>query len=205
MADNPTQFKLTWYESPAAGRLALVTMDNGGDHTKPNVFGEAAIRSLHATLDEIAAQPDTKGLLLTGKPFIFAVGADISTFEGVTEEVAREGARGGHEAFTRLSALPFPTLAAINGACIGGGLEIALHCDYRTLSTAAAPIAFSEVFLSIFPAWGGTQLAPRLIGGPKALQVIVHNALNTNRMLKAREAFELGFADRLIPAVDFLD
>ena len=205
MADMHTEFKLTWYESPAAGRLAIVTMDNGGDHTKPNVFSAEAIASLHATLDAVAEQRDTKGLLLTGKPFIFAVGADTTTFVGVTEEAAREGAAGGHEAFKRLMELPFPTLAAINGACIGGGLEIALHCDYRTLSTAAAPIAFSEVFLSIFPAWGGTQLAPRLIGGANALQVIVHNALNTNKMLRAPQAFELGLADRLIPAVEFFD
>ena len=205
MADHTTQFTLTWYHAPSAGRLAIVTMDNGGDHTKPNVFGAEALASLHAMLDEVTAQADTKGLLLTGKPFIFAVGADTTTFEGVTEDEARVGAAAGHEAFKRLADLPFPTLAAINGACIGGGLEIALHCDYRTLSTAAAPIAFSEVFLSIFPAWGGTQLAPRLIGGPSALQVIVHNALNNNTMLRAQQAFELGLADRLIPAVDFLD
>jgi 3-hydroxyacyl-CoA dehydrogenase/enoyl-CoA hydratase/carnithine racemase len=198
-----TEFKLSWYDSPHAGRLALVTMDNGEDYRKPNTIGEGAIASLNATLDEVEGASDCKGLLLTGKPFIFAVGADINMFEGVTPELVLEGTEVGQAAFRRLAALPVPTLAAINGAAIGGGLEIALHCDYRTLSESAFPVAFSEVFLSIFPGWGGTQLTPRLIGAEAALQVIVHNALNTNRMLKAPEAYELGFADRLIPSVDF--
>jgi 3-hydroxyacyl-CoA dehydrogenase/enoyl-CoA hydratase/carnithine racemase len=129
----------------------------------------------------------------------------VDMFSGATEEPVREGVARGHAAFRRLAALPFPTLAAINGAAIGGGLEIALHCDYRSLSTSAAPIAFSEVFLSIFPGWGGTQLTPRLIGAEKALQVIVHNALNMNKMLKAKQAYELGFADRLYESVEFFD
>ncbi len=208
MSDNEiyTRFKLQWFESPRAGRLALVTMDNGEDHRKPNTFGRKALESLHATLDEVEAADDCKGLLLTGKPFIFAVGADLNEFAHVdTPEKGRAASSGGHEAFLRLHRLPFPTLAAINGAALGGGLEIALACDYRTLSTGAAPIAFSEVFLSILPGWGGTQLAPRLIGAPNALQVIIHNPLNQNRMLKPKEAFELGLADRLIASVDFMD
>jgi 3-hydroxyacyl-CoA dehydrogenase/enoyl-CoA hydratase/carnithine racemase len=204
MSDE-AQFKVRWYQSPAAGRLALVTMDNGHDHTRPTVFGAQALASLHAALDEVETQGDTKGLLLTGKPFIFAVGADVKSFSGATEELARMGGQAGHQAFLRIKDLPFPTLAAINGACMGGGLEIALHCDYRTLSTSAAAIAFPEVFLGILPAWGGTQLAPRLIGIGKALDVIVVNALNNNRVLKPQQAVQLGLADRLIPAVDFLD
>jgi 3-hydroxyacyl-CoA dehydrogenase/enoyl-CoA hydratase/carnithine racemase len=197
-----TEFKVTYADS-RGGRIAVVTMDNGHDHTKPNTFGEGALRSLDAALDEVEGQADVKGLLLTGKHFIFAVGADLNSFEGATPELALEGAQRGHAAFRRLADLPFPTLAAINGACMGGGLEIALHCDHRTLSSAAAAIAFPEVFLSILPGWGGTQRTPRLIGGEKALQVIVHNALNNNAVLKPQQAFELGFADRLLPSVSF--
>jgi 3-hydroxyacyl-CoA dehydrogenase/enoyl-CoA hydratase/carnithine racemase len=200
-----TEFKLTWFPSSTAGRLALLTMDNGADYTKPNTFGAGALASLHAALDAVEAQTDTKGLLLTGKPFIFAVGADLDSFAGADAGFAREGARRGHEAFARLRDVPFPTLAAINGACMGGGLEIALHCDYRAVSSAAAALAFPEVFLSILPAWGGTQLTPRLVGASNALQVILHNALNSNATLKPRQAFELGLADRLLPAVDFLE
>jgi 3-hydroxyacyl-CoA dehydrogenase/enoyl-CoA hydratase/carnithine racemase len=205
MADIQTTFKLQYFTAPKAGRIALMTMDNGYDYTRPNVFGEGALASLSEALDELEAQEDVKGLLLTGKQFIFAVGADTSEFEGIAPDRVREGIETGHALFSRIQQLPYPTLAAINGACMGGGLEIALHCDYRTVSTGAAAIAFPEVFLSILPGWGGTQLAPQLIGGPKALELIVTNALNQNRMLKPAQAFELGLADRLIDSVGFLD
>ena len=200
-----TRFKVIYHDARAAGRLALVTMDNGADHTKPTTFGREAMDSLETALDKIDSAGDVNGLLITGKHFVFAVGADLESFSGADEAFARESGRRGHDLFGRLRDLGIPTLAAINGACMGGGLEIALHCDYRSLSSAAAPIAFPEVFLSIVPAWGGTQTAPRVVGARNALQVIVHNALNNNRTLKAEQAFKLGFADRLIPAVDFLD
>lgn len=200
-----TEFKVTYFDSAKAGRLAIVTMDNGHDYTRPNTFGPGAVASLHAACDELAAQDDLKGVLLTGKQFIFAVGADLNTFAGVTPEFAREGGKGGHEAFLRLRDLPVPTVAAINGACMGGGFEIALHCDYRTLSRGAAALAFPEVFLSIFPAWGGTQLAPLVAGVDNALKAIVVNPLNQNKMLKPAEAFEMGFADRLYDSVNFLE
>ncbi|MFA9446825.1 3-hydroxyacyl-CoA dehydrogenase NAD-binding domain-containing protein [Egicoccus sp. AB-alg6-2] len=203
--DVHTRFKLTYTDAPRAGRLAILTMDNGRDYTKPNTFGAQALQSLSAALDELATQTDVKGLLLTGKPFIFAVGADLTQFAGMDAEGARAGGEGGHEVFARLMALPFPTLAAINGACMGGGLEIALHCDYRTVSTGAAAIAFPEVFLSIVPGWGGTQLAPRIVGAQNAVDAIVVNALDNNKMMKPKEAFERGFADRLIDSAVFLD
>ena len=200
-----TEFKVTWFDSARAGRLAIVTMDNGHDYTRPSTFGPGAIASLHAAVDQIESQSDVKGVLLTGKQFIFAVGADLNTFEGATPEMGRMGGEGGHQAFLRLKNLPVPTVAAINGACMGGGFEIALHCGYRTLSRGAAAIAFPEVFLSIFPAWGGTQLAPVVAGAENALKAIVFNALNQNKMLKPAEAFEMGYADRLFDSVNFLE
>ena len=200
-----TQFKLTYHDSPKAGRLALLTMDNGADHTKPTTFGAAALSSLEAALEELSTQPDLKGLLLTGKPFVFAAGADLDEFVSASPEFAREASQRGHQLFSRLRDLPFVTLAAINGACMGGGLEIALHCDYRTVSGAASAIAFPEVFLSIIPAWGGTQLAPRIAGAANALRAIVGNPLSNNRMMRPADALRLGLVDRLIPAVDFLE
>ncbi|HEX2029547.1 MAG TPA: enoyl-CoA hydratase/isomerase family protein, partial [Nitriliruptorales bacterium] len=206
MADDVfTRFHVRYYDSRRAGRLALVTMDNGADHTRPTVFDQRALASLGDALDEIEGQGDVKGLLLTGKPFVFVAGADLTRFEGADEAFAREAVRTGQGVFRRLRALPFPTVAAINGACLGGGLEIALHCDVRTLSRSAGPIAFPEVFLSILPAWGGTQIAPRVIGAQRALQVIVHNALDNNRMLRALQAFELGLADELLEPVDVFE
>jgi 3-hydroxyacyl-CoA dehydrogenase/enoyl-CoA hydratase/carnithine racemase len=116
-----------------------------------------------------------------------------------------EGSRAGHELFGRIRALPYPTLAAINGACLGGGVELALHCDARTISTAVRHFACPECFLGIVPAWGGTQLIPRLVGVEAAVKFIVANPMRQNRMLKGPEAFELGFADRLLEPAEFVD
>ena len=99
---------------------------------------------------------------------------------------AIEGSRAGHELFGRIRALPFPTVAAINGACLGGGVELALHCDARTISTAVRHFACPECFLGIIPAWGGTQLVPRLVGAETAVKFIVANPMRQNRMLTAR-------------------
>ncbi|MEX0674318.1 MAG: 3-hydroxyacyl-CoA dehydrogenase NAD-binding domain-containing protein [Gaiellaceae bacterium] len=187
-----------------AGDLALVTIDNGEDWTKPTTLGPEALESLARLLDELESGA-WAGLVLTGKPFVFCVGADIDQFPDVTPERAREGSRAGHELFGRLAALPFPTLAAINGACLGGGLEFALHCDFRTISTAVRHFGCPEVFLGLFPAWGGTQVVPRLVGPETAVKVLVDNPLAQNRMLDGKTAFELGFADALLEPVEFLD
>jgi 3-hydroxyacyl-CoA dehydrogenase/enoyl-CoA hydratase/carnithine racemase len=194
-----TEFKVT-----RAGNLALVTIDNGEDWRKPTFFGEAALRSLEAALDELE-RGDFAAAVITGKPFFFGAGADITEFPEITRERAIEGSRAGHELFGRLRALPFPTVAAVNGACLGGGLEVALHCTARTVSTAVRHIGFPEVFLGLFPAWGGTQLLPRLIGPAGAVKVIVSNPLRQNRLLGGADAAELGIADRLLGPVEFLD
>jgi 3-hydroxyacyl-CoA dehydrogenase/enoyl-CoA hydratase/carnithine racemase len=204
VSDVFTRFQLTYADRPV-GRIAILTMDNGADHTKPNVFDERALGSLRDALDELESASDVRGLLLTGKPFIFAVGADLTEFTGMDEARARAAGVAGHQQFARLQALPFPTVAAINGACMGGGLEIALHCDARTLSTGAQVLAFPEVFLSILPAWGGTQLAPGIVGAKDAIETIVVNPLNTNRTMKPEEAFARGYADRFYDSASFLD
>src|SRR5690242_580967 len=118
---------------------------------------------------------------------------------------AREGSRTGHELFGRIRNLPYPTLAAINGACLGGGVELALHCDARTISTAVRHFACPECFLGIVPAWGGTQLIPRLVGVETAVKFIVTNPMRQNRMLTGPQAFEAGFAERLHEPAEFVD
>ena len=194
-----TEFKLT-----RVGDVALVTIDNGADWTKPTFFGEEAMRSLERALDALESG-DYRAAVITGKPFFFAAGADITEFPDIKRERAVEGARSGHELFGRLSTLPFPTVAAINGACLGGGVELALHCTARTISSGVRHFAFPEVFLGLFPAWGGTQLLPRLVGPEGAIKVIVSNPLRQNRMLKAVDVAELGIADRLLEPVEFVD
>jgi 3-hydroxyacyl-CoA dehydrogenase/enoyl-CoA hydratase/carnithine racemase len=198
-----TEFRLQRVETDR-GLLALLTMDNGEDWQKPTTLGRVAFETLARALDEIEAG-EWAAAVITGKPFVFCAGADIDEFPGVTADQAREGSRAGHELFGRIAALPFPVVAAINGACLGGGVELALHCSHRTISTAVRHFACPEVFLGIIPAWGGTQLVPRLVGAAAAVEFIVANPLRQNRMLDARSAFDRGFADRLLGAVEFLD
>ncbi len=203
MADPVTRFYLR--ETPTrVGRIALVTIDNGADWRKPNTFGEEALRSLDATLTELETG-GWAGMVLTGKPHVFAAGADIQMFAGVTPERAREGGGAGHELFARIRTLPYPTLAAVNGACLGGGMEIALHCDVRAVSRSVRHIGFPEVFLGLFPAWGGTQLVPRLVGAEAAIRLIVDNPLKQNRLIDAAEAHRLGLVEHLLESVEFLD
>jgi 3-hydroxyacyl-CoA dehydrogenase/enoyl-CoA hydratase/carnithine racemase len=200
---SPTLFKLQRIETQL-GPLALVTMDNGEDWRRPSTFGEDALRSLDEALSEIEAG-EWAGLVLTGKPFVFAVGADIDEFGEITPERAREGGEAGHQLFGRIRDLPFPTLAAINGAALGGGVEIALHCDFRTISSSVRHFACPEVFLGLIPGWGGTQLVPRLVGAEEAVRFIVESPLRQNRMLTGPQAFEQGFADALLEPVELLD
>jgi 3-hydroxyacyl-CoA dehydrogenase/enoyl-CoA hydratase/carnithine racemase len=203
VANAPTQFKLQKVFTHV-GPIALVTMDNGEDWQKPNTFGEAALRSLEGVLDQLRAR-DWRGLLLTGKPFVFAVGADIGEFGEITPDRARLGGQAGHELFGRIRDLPFMTVAAINGAALGGGVEVALHCDYRTIASSVRHFACPEVFLGLIPGWGGTQLVPQLVGAEGAVRFIVENPLRQNRMLNAQQALDAGFADALFEPVEFLD
>ena len=199
-----TEFKLQVVTRPE-GRVALVTVDNGEDYTKPTVFGRSALESGLRLVTELESG-DWLGVVVTGKPFVFAVGADLNEFPKIrSREEAIAGSRAGQELFGRIRALPCPTLAAINGACLGGGVELALHCDYRTISSAVRHFAFPECFLGIFPAWGGTQLTPRLVGAKTAVKFVVQNPMRQNKMLKAAEAVELGLADRLLEPAEFLD
>ena len=201
-----------------AGVLALITLDNGHDHTKPNTFGPRGLLSLSAALDAIearAAAGEIAAVGVTGKPFILAAGADLdgaaaaTAGPGLDPAQARERALGiaslGHAVFRRLGELPVPSFAFINGVALGGGLEIALHCTYRTISAGVPMVAFPECFLGLVPGWGGTYLLPRLIGPARALKLIIENPLSQNKMLRGPEAFELGIADAMFEPADFLE
>jgi 3-hydroxyacyl-CoA dehydrogenase/enoyl-CoA hydratase/carnithine racemase len=189
-----------------AGTLALITLDNGFDHTKPTTFGPQSLLNLDAAIDEATAREDIVGIAVTGKPFIFAVGADLKVMQvGGTLEQAKEYFALGHRVFRKFKDSRVPTFAFVNGAVLGGGLELALHCTYRTISSGVPALAFPEVFLGLVPGWGGSQLLPNLIGADAAVTVIVENALNQNRMLKGPQAAKLGIADAMFEPADFLE
>ncbi len=195
-----------------AGTMALITLDNGHDHTRPNTFGPAGLIALRDALDEVAGRvtPDAgerriAAVGVTGKPFIFAAGADLAVpaLIGSRDEALTVG-RLGHDVFRRLGELSVPSFAFVNGAALGGGLELALHCTYRTISSGVTAVAFPECFLGLLPGWGGTYLLPRLIGPEPALKVIIENPLAQNRMLDGSQAFSLGIADAMFSPADFL-
>jgi len=191
---------------PGLGKpVALITIDNGFDHTRPSTFGPQSLVSLNAAFDAAVAA-DPAAIAVTGKPFIFAVGADLSGVEQIADRsLALDIAQTGHDVFRRFTESSIPTFAFVNGAVMGGGLELALSCHYRTLSENTAAIALPEVFLGLFPGWGGTQLLPNLIGPDAAVTVIFENALSQNRMLKPKQAAELGITDVLLGSADYLE
>lgn len=186
------------------GSLALITLDNGLDFNRPNTFGLKSLQSLDVAITEALSRKPS-AIAITGKPYIFAAGADLS---GLAHLASRQQALAigklGHDVFRRLGETDIPTFAFINGLALGGGLEVGLHCNYRTLATTALS-GLPEVFLGLVPGWGGATLLPKLIGPERAVQVIIVNPLNNNTMLKAKDALTLGVVDAVFEPADFLE
>jgi 3-hydroxyacyl-CoA dehydrogenase/enoyl-CoA hydratase/carnithine racemase len=186
------------------GSLALITLDNGLDFNRPNTFGLKSLQSLdQAIADALSRKP--AAIAVTGKPYIFAAGADLTALAHIsTRQQALAIGKLGHEVFRRLGESEVPTFAFINGLALGGGLEVGLHCNYRTMATTALS-GLPEVFLGLVPGWGGATLLPKLIGPERAVKVIVLNPLNNNTMLKAKDALEFGVVDAVFEPADFLE
>ena len=186
------------------GNLALITLDNGLDHTRPNTFGPRSLMALDAAITEALSRKPV-AIAITGKPFIFAAGADLSALSFITKrEQSLAIGKLGHDVFRRLNECGTPTFAFINGLALGGGLEVGLHCNYRTLATTALT-GLPEVFLGLVPGWGGATILPKLIGPERAVQVIMLNALNNNTMMKSKDALALGVVDAVYEPSDFLE
>ncbi len=188
----------------ATGKLALITIDNGLDHTRPTTLGPQSMRNINGAIDQALAMNPT-AIAVTGKPFILAAGADLSGISALTsKEDAATIIKYGHDAYAKLRTSKIPTFCFVNGLALGGGTELALSCQYRTIA-ATAFIGLPEVFIGLLPGWSGVTILPKMIGPTNAVKVIMQNALNNNTMLKAKEALELGIADELYAPVDFLE
>ena len=180
---------------------ALITLDNGFDHTKPNTFGPGGLASLDAAITEaLAGRPGVhRGhrqavhLLRRRRPHRHAAASAPAS-----RRWRSAGSATGSSPGLRDSTVP--TFAFVNGAAMGGGLELALHCHYRTLSAGVAALALPEVSLGLVPGWGGTQLLPNLIGIINAAQVIVQNPLKQNKMLRADAGPRAGHRGRAVRA-----
>lgn len=183
------------------GDLAIIWFDLPGE--KVNKFSSWVMVEFAGIVDQMAAAKDIHRIIVaSGKPTIFIAGADVSEFtRATTGELAREYTRFGQQTLHRFSKLRQVKVAAINGACMGGGCELALSCDYRVMSDAPkAQIGLPEVKLGIFPAWGGTTKLPRLIGLPAALDIILNG-----RTLDGRRAKRVGLVDEVVAAPILLD
>ncbi|MBC8645887.1 MAG: enoyl-CoA hydratase/isomerase family protein [Thermoanaerobaculia bacterium] len=178
--------------------LAVLTFDLPGE--KVNKFTRDVLAELSTLLVRLSREPRARALLIrSGKPDVFIAGADVKEFTRAKPEEAAEGARRGQAIFEQLAHLPYPTVAAINGICLGGGTELALACDYRLMSDAPkARIGLPEVRLGLFPAWGGCTRLPRLVGLQAALDLIL-----TGKQLDARRARKIGLVDEAVPAPIF--
>ncbi len=189
-----------------AGTMVLITLDNGLDHNRPNTFGPTSLRSLNDAIDAALARDDVAAIGVTGKPFILAAGADLSGLTGLRgRDDALLIARLGHAVFRKLGEAGVPTFGFINGLALGGGLEVALHCTYRTVQDSAPALGLPEVMLGLVPGWGGTWLLPNLAGAATAVKLVIENPLNQGKTLTGHAAFEAGLADAEFSGADFLE
>ncbi len=181
------------------------TLDNNGiatlcldlEDSAVNILSSEVLRALDAKFNELKKAEDIRLLQITSaKEGIFIAGADIAEIEDLRDEdEAYEKVREGQKILSQISTLPFPTLAVINGACLGGGLELALCCDYRLCTeNSATKIGLPEVNLGVLPGFGGTQRLKRLTGLSKALELILGG-----KILNGKKAEKLGVVDACVP------
>ncbi|MCW1883425.1 3-hydroxyacyl-CoA dehydrogenase NAD-binding domain-containing protein [Luteolibacter flavescens] len=176
------------------GTHGVLTFDR--ENSSANIFDRPALIELNEKLDALSAHPELEGLIIrSAKPAIFIAGADLNVLSKLQGDKLRDLIELGQATFEKLARLPYPTVAAIHGACVGGGYELALACDWRIASDASVTkIGLPETSLGIVPAWGGTTRLPRLIGLPAALPLILGG-----KILSAGAAKAKGLVDAVIP------
>jgi enoyl-CoA hydratase len=160
-----------------------------------NALSLNTLRELETAINNLTAQAEIKAILFTGTGDVFASGADIGELRSLVPHTAREFAVRGQRLFQRIAGAPQITVAAINGYCMGGALDLALACDVR-FASASAVFAHPGARLGIITGWGGTQRLPRLIGAARAIEMFA-----TARRLTSDEAYSYGLVDRVCGAV----
>ncbi|QTN32099.1 enoyl-CoA hydratase/isomerase family protein [Akkermansiaceae bacterium] len=173
---------------------AILVFDREG--SSANIFDSATLAELSERLDELTAQPEVTGLLIrSAKPHIFIAGADLNELSTARGEKLTRLIATGQTLFNRIADLPYPTVCAIHGACVGGGYELALACDWRVASDSQETvIGLPETQLGILPAWGGTTRLPDLLGLQDALPVILSGKIHSPELAKRK-----GLVDQTVP------
>jgi len=162
--------------------------------TGVNVLSRETCLALKQRIDDLSAEGDVRVWILTGSGRTFLAGADIRQMAQLDPDAARDFSRLGNGALTALAAAPAVTIAAVNGAALGGGCELAMACDLRVMAEGAR-IGLPETTLGVVPGWGGTQRLARLIGVGRAKEMIF-----TSRTLDADEALAVGLVNQAVPS-----
>ncbi len=184
-----------YFIAPDSAGIAELVIDL--PHEKVNKLSELVMNELDDLLDGDLKNPEIKALIIASrKPGVFIAGADIAEIEHIRDEAdAFEKSQRGQTIFSKLPALKFPTIAVIDGACLGGGLELALACTFRVVTDSAkTQLGLPEVNLGILPGWGGTQRLPRLVGLVQGLTMIL-----SGKPVSGSKAARMGLADALVP------
>ena len=156
-----------------------------------NPLSSPTLAALEHAFDESSARPGLKAVIITGADDVFASGADIRELRTLTPATAREFSERGQSLFQKIAEARLLTIAAVNGYCMGGGLDLALACRVR-VAAPSAQFAHPGARLGIITGWGGTQRLPRLVGTARALEFFL-----TARRVKAEEALRIGLVDRV--------
>jgi len=161
---------------------------------KLNAINATMLQELSEALDTTEKDTNARCVIITGKgEKAFSAGADITELRKLTQETAAELSRKGQQVFSQVETLSKPVVAAINGYALGGGLELALACDFR-LASIDAELGSPEIKLGIIPAWGGTQRLAKIVGVAEAKQLIM-----LGDRVKAEEAVKMGLVDKVVP------
>lgn len=183
-----------------ADGVLILLLDRAGESV--NTLGREVLEELEAVFERLRIEPPEALVIASGKASGFVAGADIREFTRYQDpDEVRAALERGHRVFDRLAALPCPTVAAIQGFCMGGGTELALACRFRVAADdEATRIGLPEIRLGIFPGWGGSARLPHLIGAPAALDMML-----TGRAVRPKEALRLGLVDQLASADTLLE
>lgn len=178
-----------------SGAICTLTIDRP---EALNALSTQVLKELSQALDEVAAQPEIRVLVLTGAGRSFVAGADISEMSEFTPEEALNFGKIGSAVFRKIELLPIPVIAAVNGFALGGGCELAMACDIRYASDKAK-FGQPEVGLGIAPGFSGTQRLPRLVGAGLASELIF-----TARVIKADEALAIGLVNKVVTSDELM-
>jgi len=171
------------------GEIATLHINN----PPVNALNPQVLEVLAKALQELKDKAELRGLIITGSGQTFSAGADLKFFSRASSEEIMSALRLGQDVFNAMESFPRPTLAAVNGAALGGGCELTLACDFRIASDDAI-FGFPEVTIGIIPGWGGTQRLPEVIGVSRAKSLVY-----SGRIISAEEAREMGLVDEVVP------